>query len=233
MTKQLKPIRVYFAAELFNLPARFFNDALVSNLERENIQVFSPQRNGFEFSRLAPALAKYLPASEIEKSLNILIYAFDLKSIWESDIVIARFDEPSDPGVDTEVLFANFSQIPVITYRTDVRSPYGNSSDKFAGMHSFPVKESQVIIFQKSSSSPQKDLADLSHNLITQIKTIFSTISSSNSKIIPANYKKIFAIATLLFKDVDVSSQAGLTTIAKRYLENIEIMHQFGPCIIS
>lgn len=224
--------RAYFAAELFNLPARYFNDILVKGLEDKGIQAFSPQRDGFEFSQLAPVLARHLPSEEIETSLNVLIYAYDIKSIWESDLVVARFDEPPDPGVDAEVLFANVAKIPVIAYRTDVRSPYGNTSDKFAGMHSFPIKGSQILIIQNSSPSSEKDLEDLIGKIVTEAETLLQNIPQRNLEEVPEAYRKILKIANMLFEDVNIHTEEGLAKIAKRYMEHVELMHKFGPLVV-
>ena len=224
--------RVYSAAELFHLPARFFNDALVEGLENEGISVFSPQRNGFEFSQLGTVLAKYLPPEEIGEVLNVLIYAYDIKSMQESDVVVARFDEPSDPGVDTEVLFANVADIPVVAYRTDVRSPYGNYSDRFAGMHSFPIKESQVFIIQESSNSSRKDLQNLVGKIVAEVKTVLKSASLRDKEKIPKAYKKIFEIIDVLFEGIDIHTEEGLIEVVKRYTEHKELLHAFGPRVV-
>ncbi len=108
--------------------------------------------------------------------MQTIIYAYDLLSVSQSDVVLARFDEPPDPGVDTEVLIANTLGIPVIAYRTDVRSPYGTSSDKYGGMHSFPVKTSEMIIIHESSTSAQKDMSALSERLVSEIKKSLSRV---------------------------------------------------------
>jgi nucleoside 2-deoxyribosyltransferase len=224
--------QAYSAAELFHLPARYFNDALVQSLENNGIQVFSPQRDGFEFSQLTPALAKYLPPNELESSLNILIYAYDLKSIWNSDILIARFDEPSDPGVDAEVLFANIANIPVIAYRTDVRSPYGNVSEKFAGMHTFPIKESQVLIIQNSSNSSKNDFEELVQKITIEAKNLLSNFSKKDPQKIPPTYQEIFNIAEIIFKDINIHTNDGLIKIAQRCMENIDLINNFGPRVV-
>jgi nucleoside 2-deoxyribosyltransferase len=45
--------------------------------------------------------------------------------LYNSDILIANLDEPIDPGVVVEILLAKELKIPVIGYRSDLRSPFG------------------------------------------------------------------------------------------------------------
>lgn len=232
MSAESKSERVYHAAELFHLPARYFNAALVSSLENEGIPVFSPQRDGFEFSQFGTVLSKYLSPEEIEKSLNVLIYAYDIRSLWKSDVVVARFDEPPDPGVDTEVLFANIAGIPVVVYRTDVRSPYGNYSDKFAGVHSFPIKESEVFIIKESSSSSEKDLQDLVRKIVAEVKTVLESAPPRDKEKPPETYKEIFEIIDTLFEGIDIHTEDGLADLAKRYIEHKKLMDAFGPRVV-
>src|SRR3990167_10689111 len=99
-----KEQKIYHAAELFHLPARGFNEKLVESFEKNGITVFSPQRDGFEFTRLVGALEALLPPQALDQAMQTIIYTYDVFSISKSDVVIARFDEPPDPGVDTEVL---------------------------------------------------------------------------------------------------------------------------------
>lgn len=224
--------RAYSAAELFHLPARYFNDVLVENLEKTGISVFNPQRDGFEFSQLGPVLAEHLPQAEIEKALNSLIYLYDIQSIWQSDVVIARFDEPPDPGVDTEVLFAHHAGIPVVAYRTDVRHPYGNYSSKFAGMHSFPIKEAPVLILQPSSNSSQEDLEKLTAKIVQEVKIVLQNTPLRDKEKTPEAYQKTFEIINALFQGIDIHTSAGLTELVKRFNEHKHLINDFGPRVV-
>ena len=56
-------------------------------------------------------------------------------------------DEPLDPGVLVEIMFAKEMGIPVIEYRTDSRSPYGNMDEIHKGMHFFPLFPADHFIF--------------------------------------------------------------------------------------
>ena len=50
---------------------------------------------------------------------------------------IANLDEPTDPGVLVEIMFAHMMGKPVLGYRTEARSPYGTLFDYTKGMHFF------------------------------------------------------------------------------------------------
>lgn len=227
-----KTISVYHAAALFNLADRLSNHSLVEKLEANGIKVFSPQRDGFEFSQLVKNLKSYLPEEKKDLALNVLIYTYDIQAVSQSDAVIARVDEPLDPGVDTEVLVANALGIPVIAYRTDVRSPYGAYSGRFGGMHSFPVKAAQSIIIQEPSLSPEEDFQALSDTILDQTKVV-TLKKDSRQMIVPGFLSPAFKIAELLFKGIqDLHSPKGLEKLGRRCVKYDAVLRKFGPTAV-
>lgn len=226
-------LNIYHAAELFNLPARFFNESLVDLLESNGLKVFSPQRNGFEFTQLEVSLReKKISPELIEQTINTIIYTYDIFSISKSDLVVARFDEPQDPGVNTEVLIANSLKIPVIGYRTDVRSPYGLSSDKNGGMHSFPIRTSEIFIIQPSSLSIKKDFEDLVNSILKKTKEI-SCIKKGKLDI-PKFLKPTFKLASTLFNGIEnLHSLEGTKKLVIRCQKNQKLIANFGPIFIK
>lgn len=223
-------LKAYHAAELFHLPARIFNEKLVSSLEEKGVKVFSPQRDGFEFTHLVSVLGKTLSEEDLDYAMQTIIYAYDILSITRADVVVARFDEPPDPGVDTEVLIANSLGVPVVAYRTDVRTPYGGPSDKYGGMHSFPVKNSRVIILQESSLSPSDDLDILTEKIFQEIREVHK----QEERVTPAFLYETAEIAKVLFEGIgDIHSEKGLEELANRCVENRELLKNFGPRAIG
>ena len=226
-------LNIYHAAELFNLPARLFNEKLVDSFESNGLKVFSPQRDGFEFTQLENSLReKKISPELIEQTISTVIYAFDIFSIYKSDLIIARFDEPQDPGVDTEVLVANSLKIPVIGYRTDVRSPYGSTNDKNGGMHSFPIRTSEVFIIQPSSLLIKKDFEDLTSSILKNINEINSTKRTNLD--IPEFLQPTIKIASLLFDGIgNLHSPKGIEELISRCQKYQELINSFGPVFIK
>jgi nucleoside 2-deoxyribosyltransferase len=230
-------LEIYNAAELFNGPNTRFNAEVTQGLERKGYKVFSPQRNGFEFITLQSTLADLLPAKKIEEAVRKIIYSWDVFSINNSDVVIARMDEPQDPGVIHEIDLANVLGVPVITYRTDSRSPYGSITDTYGGMHTFPIESSVALIKllmpSRIPGEANKDMDNLINLLDLELVKIQKKISNSNILNYPDNIQKILKIGDMLFKRIDdINSKDGLKEIAKRYLENSGQIDKFGPHVV-
>jgi nucleoside 2-deoxyribosyltransferase len=227
-------VNVYHAAEMFNLPARLFNARVVEELQRRGKKVFSPQRDGFEFTQLISRLQRNFSEEEIGEITNVVIFAFDVLSISKADLVLARVDEPPDPGVDTEILIADSLNIPVVAYRTDVRSPYGAITDRYAGMHSFPVKGAECIIIQGSSLSPEADMNSLIERIISETNTVSLTSGKTeNEDDIPASLRPALTIAHQLFDGIeDIHSPEGLEEFTQRCSLHQEELGNFGPRVI-
>ena len=67
-----------------------------------------------------------------------IIFEVDLGCfLHSSDIVICNLDEPLDPGMIVEMMFAKMTNKPVIGYRTEMKTPFGRIDDFNNGMHFF------------------------------------------------------------------------------------------------
>lgn len=79
-----------------------------------------------------------IPKDELSHAINWIIYLVDLGYfLATSDIVVCNVDEPLDPGMIVEMMFAKMVNKPVIGYRTEMRTPYGKDNDFNTGMHFF------------------------------------------------------------------------------------------------
>ena len=99
-----------------------------------------PQRDGFEMSKITHILENSLlvPSNEVSHAVNWIIYLVDLGFFLStSDIVVSNVDEPLDPGMIVEMMFAKMTGTPVVGYRTEMRTPFGRSDDFNVGMHFF------------------------------------------------------------------------------------------------
>lgn len=78
--------RLYFAAGLFNWADQAFNLRLAEKLENW-YNVILPQREGFEFSKLAEAFQGLIPDNRIENAVNRTIYLLDKEGIYMVKII--------------------------------------------------------------------------------------------------------------------------------------------------
>lgn len=210
-------IEIYFAAALFNLRETLQNAFLVSELEKK-YKVNFPQRDGFEFSQLGKALKKYITEKEIPSAIQDIIYYYDMgKLLPKSKIVVANFDEPQDEGVIVEATHAKLSGIPVIGFRTDVRSPYGNLEDNLRGMHFFPAYQCDIFIPVFTPSKTRKQGEENIKDLANKIDSA-TTLCKPNFNPNPV-YKKTIDYANTLFNNIQ-DIHTNLEEIAKRYSKN-------------
>lgn len=211
---------VYIASAMFNDRENLVNTLVAEKFEESGFKVFLPVRDGFVFSHLAESVSKLVGSDRVESIVQNIIYLLDIGHfVNKSDFIIANLDEPIDPGVVIEMVYAKLSGKSVISFRTDVRSPYGNSNDIFGGAHFFPIFQSDVHIHVKSSGKTSRELSEsiehLVMNSIDQISTLENN-SENNSNLI----EKVNSYAKVLFDGVEnIHSNEGLEEISKRYLE--------------
>ena len=70
---------------------------------------------------------------------------------------LANLDEPLDPGVLIEIMYAKQMHIPVIGYRCDSRTPFGASQSWYFGMHFFPLYQCDKFIQLSTVSISSKE----------------------------------------------------------------------------
>lgn len=135
----------------------------------------------------------------------------------ESDFCLARLDEPSDPGVDVEVMAAKELRIPRIGFRTDCRTPYGSRENEVRGAHFFPAYNCDVLINFTASQNNRGDIGKLAHLIYKASKEITEKYSGN----LPHKNVNLTAgihyVANNLFSDIDIHSENGLTEILRRY----------------
>jgi len=218
-------VTLYIAANLFNAPATFFNQALVKELEEKGYNTKFPQRDGFEFGDLYKALKTKLPESKIQSAIESIIYYLDMGVfIPQSHIIVANLDEPQDEGVLVELSHAKNIHRQTIGFRTDVRSPYGSPSDEYAGMHFFPGMYScdSFILYHMPCRNP-KEAKEQMKNLATLIDNDINP--KGCSYIDPKTNHP-------LFKNIeDIHSEEGLIKIVNRYLKHEKMLSENGPKI--
>ena len=76
---------------------------------------------------------------EKSKAVAFIIYLADLNKLFQASVCLANLDEPLDPGVLIEIMYAKQLGIPVVGYRCDSRTPFGAINSWNFGMHCFPL----------------------------------------------------------------------------------------------
>ncbi|OGJ18541.1 hypothetical protein A3K73_05010 [Candidatus Pacearchaeota archaeon RBG_13_36_9] len=224
--------RLYFAAPMFNLADTYFNAALTEELENY-FTVELPQRDGFEFSKLHDVLETIVAKEKVENIANHLIYYLDIGFLLtQSDFCLARLDEPSDPGVDIEVMAAKELKIPRIGYRTDVRTPYGSCGNEVRGAHFFTQYNCDVLInFTGSKTGKTKeDIGKLAHLIYKSSREIISKYRGN----LPHKNVNLTAgtqyVGHALFRGIDdLHSETGLREVVRRYTKLKEAFGSMRP----
>ncbi len=218
---------VYIAAGLFEGADLEYNERLA-----EKVGAFAgtilPQRDGFESSRLHELLIREgFDFPENENVANRMIYLLDKG--WfigaKSSAVLARLDGLSfDPGVVSEIGIARELGIPVFSFRTDVRSPYGSGENEAGGAHFFPVYDSDF--FRKFSGDVE----------LGTVVDWFSKGLDSLSGDVRTNHtgskrtQNVLASARLLFGNSgDIHSVEGLANVIRRYNLNKSVINSCFP----
>lgn len=148
-------IKVYIAGPLFSVAEREFNKRLVDFLKThvDNCEVTLPQ----EFASTVAGKPGFLD----------LVFNHSLKSILESDVVIAILEGPDvDAGTCVEIGYAHANGKPIVGLRTDFRA----SEDK--GVNLMVSKACTRLIWSQNSTT---ELGDVLHEVVRAVKNLFST----------------------------------------------------------
>jgi len=225
-------IVIYPAGALFNSRETYFNSRLVESLETIGYKTNFPQRDGFEFGRLTKALSDKLPDEHISLAVRNAIYFLDMgKFIPNSDVILANFDEPLDGGEVVETCYAKMMGKFVLGFRTDVRSPYGKTDDKYGGMHFFPAYQCQKFIRHYIPSRTPEERESQFSSFVIKIDDAIQEAGIQHKDELPdhalsnPHITALLEGAEILFKDIeDIHTEKGLELIASRYAENCEYL---------
>lgn len=232
----MRRIKIYPAASLFNGRETLFNIKLTDLLEsKHGYQANLPQRDGFEFGRLAKVLKTTMSEQEAQQALEIIIYILDIgKFIPESHVVIANLDEPLDPGVDVEQCYASIMGKFVLGFRTNARTPFG--SNDYRGMHFFPTYQCRAFVSHnmpgeniRNAEQEIKALAEKIDHIIQAHKNKPRNTVRSSVLNIPEIRDVLFAAETLFHNLSNIQSKESLSKITERYLAKKKILLSLLP----
>ena len=235
-------IIIYPASALFNARETNFNLDLVDILEKDyGYACLLPQREGFEFSRLGSSLCDVMEPTDVPGAVQSIIYFYDMgKLIPLSDVVIANLDEPVDEGVVVEISYSRMMGKHVIGFRTDSRSPYGNSKDPFCGMHFFPAYQCSLFIPHSVPAASYADSREGMTDLADRIDYCARELGVMHNAGMPdyatANpvISGLLERADVLFGGIDdVNDPRNLEKIARRYTENEKFIEDYCPGVLG
>jgi len=227
------PHGVYFAAALFNGRECFFNVHLARFLEARFKEVYLPQRDGFEFSKLTGALAGFLTQQEAENAVKHVIYAYDIgRKLHKSEVVVANLDEPLDPGVDIELALGAMMYKHIVGFRTDVRACYGTLADRTRGAHFFPVNQCSIFIPHNMTCKTPEEAECQMESLAERIASHCHLQPVEHYAQLHPKLLQVVEAADLLFEGMDdVHSPESLEKIARRYQKHKDKMLALSPRI--
>lgn len=171
--------KIYCAGPLFNRKEQEEMKEISDALEAAGFQVFLPQRDGFEFSKLSINFKEMgYSESDTNRILNKAIFALDVFQVVSSDGLILNINgRVPDEGAMVEAGIAWNAGKDVIIYKNDSRTLInGSDNPLLLGLSDFVVVESITDIpasFRKLiSSSKQKNISRIDD---TRLKKILST----------------------------------------------------------
>lgn len=234
-------MRIYWAANLFDWDNKLYNLELEKELAKFWHKTILPQRDWFEFSKLSNTLSQFLPSEQVQSALNAIIRFLDL---WvflpKSDLVVAKLNEPLDPWVDIEQVYARMMNIPVIWYRTDSRQPYWNNW--FNWTHPFPAMETDYFINVSTNWDSLESIKVSIEKLANRISEIIDSsdfvankikITKSTSTL---QIQRILTWADILFSWIDIKdihSQNTIELICSRYKDNMDAITVLWPKVYT
>lgn len=135
--------RIYCAGPLFNDSERAEMQKIASVLEGDGFSTFLPHRDGLEFAKLRPALARLVASDQqAENILNRAIFSLDVFQLLEScDAVVANLNgRVPDEGTVVEATLAWHAGKPLVLYKADSRAMLnGSDNPMVSGLGQFVV----------------------------------------------------------------------------------------------
>ena len=227
-----QPRKIYFAAALFCGRETWFNATLTQLLEKQGHVVMLPQRDGFEFAELGKNLKGVVPNDEIPQAVQSIIYLLDVGHFLPSaHLVLANLDEPLDDGVLVEVCHARQIGIPVIGFRTDVRTPYGDGSDAFGGAHFFAAYQCDCFFTHHLPFSDHEGSAEVAWE---QLETrIAAAIRECRPAIPSPSIEQDLASEMFAGLNGPVNAPQNVPLIVRRYANLRERMQTLRPRLVK
>lgn len=139
-----------------------------------------------------------------------------------------------DDGVLVEISYAKIIGKPVVGFRTDKRSPFGNITHELDGIHFFPAFQCDVFIKHDMSCKIDdefKTLANIIHSEIGKLNYYTDSRSNETTTTVTDDIKNI---ADILFKNIEnLNSIDSIKEVVNRYKDNKDKIDKIKPLIID
>lgn len=228
-----EPLVIYFASPMFNAGELYFNAKITDEFEKRGYKILLPQRDGFIFSELTQAVSKHLEPKLVSRAVQDIIYYLDMGNfVKQCDVVVGNFDEPIDEGIIVEAMFARSLDKLVIGLRTDVRSPYGSLDESYGGLHFFPVYQTDIYLTKYMKSLSLEVMNNEIARLIDRLEAIIleNVHKKGGMLVLSPLVRSVVEGAKLLFDGIDdIHTEKGVSTISKRYVENMDELAKIRP----
>jgi hypothetical protein len=206
--------------------------AIAKQLEELGHKIYLPQRDGFEFSQLTSLFPKEFSEMDKSKAVAWIIYLADLAKLSSSTICLANLDEPLDPGVLIEIMYAKQLGIPTIGYRCDSRTPFGARQSWNFGMHFFAIFQCDYFIQLQNVNAGS--LADANQLITELVEKINEIQADMKPKITAQKFDDIKTMAAnLIPPDVLKLSQLPLQELVDKYVELKPQLEKMEPEMVS
>lgn len=228
---------MYLAASLFSGRETMFNSSVADRLERKGYPVILPQRDGFEFTSLRAALSHRLDREDIEPATKTIIYLLDVgKFIPESKVILANWDEPIDEGVTVEVLYGRMMGKSIVGFRTDVRSPYGEFSENYGGMHGFLAFQNDALARKQMPNKSSAETEEALDELVERIDKAIIGMKLPEKNGVPEyilrvpHIEETLGAARILFNGMGLTEiKQKLDQISERYVRDKSVFEAIRP----
>ena len=161
--------------------------------------------------------------------MSWIIYLADLSKLSKGTVCLVNLDEPQDPGVLIEVMYAKQLNIPTIGYRCDSRTPFGAPKSWNFGMHFFPLFQCDHFIQLQNVNTGSVEEAD---KLILELATKVDTIMREKKQpVTNQTFDDIRKVAAELIPDVRRLSDIPLQDMVSKYMGMREKLEKMEPII--
>lgn len=134
--------RIYCAGPLFNNKEKEEMEEIAECLEKNQFDVFLPQRDGIEFVNLFEGFRELdIPEEKIKSILNKAIFTLDVYQVLECDGLVLNINgRVPDEGAMVEAGIAWSTGKKVVVYKNDVRTLLnGNDNPLILGLSEFII----------------------------------------------------------------------------------------------
>lgn len=150
------PMRVYCAGPLFNQQEREEMTLLATALEDAGFDTFLPHRDGLELTKCVEELIRNgLARDRANRVMSEAVFALDVFQVLQGcDVIVANLNgRVPDEGTVSEAAIAWSRGKPVVGYKTDSRTAFGDQDNPLVvGLFDFDLCDSAPKVVAKAEA---------------------------------------------------------------------------------